>query len=287
MIEVPAGRPSGARADRLVSHSEVTGSRGQPTWRLDLAYEGTAYKGWARQPGQRTVQGVLEDALRTVIREPVLLSVAGRTDAGVHAWAQVASFSCSRTDLVPERLRRALNALLPPDVAVGEVTPAPPGFTARDARSRTYEYRLWVSQVKPVRDRAFVWDARGPLDAGLLVEAASLLPGRHDLAALTPSARLYRSCVREVLAADWVPLVTGRPAAAGDAPASPVTEWVFTITAGSFLHNMVRVAVGSMVDVAQGRMSVDEFADALAAGERRRAGQTAPARGLALVAVGY
>ena len=249
-------------------------------WRLDLAYEGTAYRGWARQPGHRTVEGLLGDALATVLREPVRLSVAGRTDAGVHAWAQVASFVCARRDLRPDRVRLSLNALLPPDIAVTAVSPAAPGFVARRAVSRTYRYRLWLSPVKPVRDRAYVWNVRGAVDAGLLQRAAALLPGRRDFSALTPSAHLHHSCVREVLKADW------RQAADDDGP-SGHAEWAFTITAGSFLHNMVRVAVGSMVDVAQGRMTLEEFADGMAAGERRRMGQTAPARGLALVAVAY
>lgn len=253
---------------------------GRATWRLDLAYEGTAYRGWARQPGHRTVEALLGEALATVLREPVRLSVAGRTDAGVHAWAQVASFVCARRDLHPDRVRLSLNALLPPDIAVTAVSPAPPDFVARRAVSRTYQYRLWLSPVKPVRDRAYVWNVRGVVDTALLERAAVLLPGRRDFAALTPSAHLYHSCVRDVLKAGW------RPTAGDDGP-SGHAEWVFTITAGSFLHNMVRVAVGSMVDVAQGRMTLEELAEGLAAGERRRMGQTAPSRGLALVAVAY
>jgi tRNA pseudouridine38-40 synthase len=254
----------------------------ETVWRLDLAYEGTAYRGWARQPGERTVQAVLEDVLATVLRERVRLSVAGRTDAGVHAWAQVASFRSAGRPVSPDRLRHSLNSLLPDDVAVLRAAPAPSGFVAREARARTYEYRLWLSPVKPVRDRAFVWQVRGPVDVGLLHEAAALLPGRRDFAALTPSAEEYHSCVREVLAAEWA------PAQAPPRTEQPTTgEWLFTIRAGSFLHHMVRVAVGSMVDVAQGRMTVDDFARALAAGERRAMGRTAPARGLALVAVDY
>ena len=253
---------------------------GRGTWRLDLAYEGTAYRGWARQPGHRTVEGLLGEALATILREPVRLSVAGRTDAGVHAWAQVASFVCARRDLRPDRVRLSLNALLPTDIAVTAVSPAAPGFVARRAVSRTYRYRLWLSPVKPVRDRAYVWNVRGAVDTGLLQRAAALLPGRRDFSALTPSAHLYHSYVREVLTAGW------RPAAGDDGPPGHA-EWAFTITAGSFLHNMVRVAVGTMVDVAQGRMTLEEFAEGMAAGERRRMGQTAPARGLALVAVAY
>ena len=252
---------------------------GRAAWRLDLAYEGTAYRGWARQPGQTTVQGVLEDALAVVLRERVRLSVAGRTDAGVHAWAQVASFETSRAAVEPERLRRSLNALLPPDVAVARVTPAPPGFSARAARSRTYVYSLWVSPVKPLRERDVVWALRGGVDATALAAAAALLPGRRDFAALTPSAHLYHSCVREVRAAAWRD--------AGATPDGDGRLWQFEITAGSFLHNMVRVAVGSMVDVAQGRLSLTAFEAALAGGRRAAMGRTAPARGLVLTGVEY
>jgi len=260
--------------------SEATrGGDAPPVWRLDLAYEGTGFRGWAKQPGERTVEGALEEALATVLRESVRLSVAGRTDAGVHAWAQVASFSCARRDVHPETLRRSLNALLPPAVAVSRVSAAAPGFSAREARSRTYVYRLWASPVKPVAERAFVWNVRGALDGAALAAAARSLPGHRDFAALTPSARLYHTCVREVLSAEWRRV--------GPTPDGEGGEWRFEITAGSFLHNMVRVAVGSMVDVAQGRTTSEDFVAALAGGERRRMGQTAPARGLALVAVAY
>ena len=249
------------------------------TWRLVLAYEGTAYRGWARQPGEVTVQGLLEEALATVLREAVRVNVAGRTDAGVHAWAQVASFVCAPCRLTPERLRLSLNALLPPDIAVLQVTPAASGFNARAAESRTYRYEVWTTAVKPVRERAYVWVVRGAVDTAALRAAATLLPGRRDFAALTPSAAEYHSCVREVHTAAWSEL--------GPTPDGEGLRRQFTITAGSFLHMMVRVAVGSMVDVAQGRMTLDEFREALAAAERARMGRTAPARGLALVAVRY
>ena len=262
-----------------MSGGPADGSAEQGTWRLDLAYQGTAYRGWARQPGHVTVQGLVEDALATVLRERIALSVAGRTDAGVHAWAQVASFSCPRANLAPERLRLSLNSLLPPDIAVLRVSPAASGFVAREAASRSYRYELWASAVKPVRERDFVWVLRGPVDGAALRAAAGLLPGRRDFAALTPSAHLYHTCVREVTAASWT---DDGPTADGEG-----RRWRFEITAGSFLHNMVRVAVGSMVDVGQGRMTLEEFEAALAAGERRRMGQTAPARGLALVRVVY
>ncbi len=271
------GEPPRERQGRAAD--EQVGPRAAEWWRLDIAYEGTAYRGWARQPGHRTIQGLLEDALATVLREPVRLNVAGRTDAGVHAWAQVASFSCARLELAPERLRLSLNALLPPDIGVMRVAPAAPGFVAREAVSRSYAYDVWATAVKPVRERAFVWALRGAVDGEALEAAARLLPGRRDFAALTPSAALYHSCVREVTAAAWID--------AGPTPDGEGRRWRFEITAGSFLHNMVRVAVGSMIDVAQGRMTLDEFEEALASGERLRMGQTAPARGLALLAVSY
>jgi tRNA pseudouridine38-40 synthase len=142
------------------------------------------------------------------------------------------------------------------------------------ARSRTYRYRLWVAPARPVFERGQVWPLRGKLDDALLAEAARSLVGEHDFSALTPSAHLYHSCVRAVSAAAWHRAPGGQ-------------EWLFEITAGSFLHNMVRVAVGSMVDVAQGRMTLQSFAEGLAGGERRSMGQTAPPCGLALVAVAY
>jgi tRNA pseudouridine38-40 synthase len=243
------------------------------TYRLDLAYEGTAFKGWARQPGLRTVEGVLEEALAAVLREPVRLRVAGRTDAGVHAQAQVASFVTAR-DLPPERLRLALNAVLPRDVGVHAVAPAADGFDARAARSRTYRYRLWLSPSRPVLERAFVWHVYSSLDTELLKEAAAAIVGERDFSALTPSAHLYHHCRRTVRAAVWT-----------KAEAGPA--WAFEITGDSFLHMMVRVAVGSMVDVARGRLGLEEYLAGLAGGRRAALGRTAPACGLALVAVTY
>jgi len=246
------------------------------TWRLDLQYDGTAFRGWARQPGLRTVQAEVERALSTVLRETVRVRVAGRTDTGVHAWGQVASFVSSAA-VDQRRLLLALNALLPVDVAVRAVSPARDGFAARAARSRTYRYTIWWGAPRPVRDRAYVWQVRGPLDEAALRAAAALFVGRRDWAACTPSAHLYHTCEREVLAAGWLPTEEDET----------VSRLVFEITATGFLHNMVRVVTGTMVDVAQGRLSLAEVEAALAAGERRRMGQTAPARGLALVRVDY
>ena len=244
------------------------------SWRLELAYDGTPFDGWARQPGRRTVEGELEAALATVLREPVRLSVAGRTDAGVHALAQVASFTAAAGDLEARRLRLALNALLPGEISVTEVSRAPAGFDARAAAARTYRYRLWLPDTRPVFERLYVWDVRGSVEPALLHDAAALFVGRHDFSGLTSSARFYRTCKRTVASARWCLGPAGR-------------EAQFEITADSFLHNMVRVAVGSMVDVAQGRMSLATLAHGLDGGRRRDLGRTAPARGLALLRVDY
>jgi tRNA pseudouridine38-40 synthase len=244
------------------------------SWRLDLAYDGTSFDGWARQPGRRTIEGELEAALATVLREPVRLSVAGRTDAGVHALAQVASFGAPAGVVEPQRLRLALNALLPGEISVAGVSRAPDGFDARAAAARTYRYRLWLPDSRPVFERLYVWHVRGAVDFDLLQAAAALFPGRHDFSALTSSARFYRTCVRTVATAEWRLQPDGREAR-------------FEITSDSFLHNMVRVAVGSMVDVAQGRLSLAALSDGLDGGRRVELGRTAPARGLALLRVDY
>ena len=245
----------------------------ESTWRLDLEYDGTRFSGWARQPGMRTVQELLERTLEVVLRQPVRLQVAGRTDAGVHAWAQVASFQTAAA-VDPRRLPMSLNALLPDDVAVRGVRAAPPGWSARAARSRTYEYRLWLAPERTVR--RYLWHVHGPVDREVLHAAAKLFVGRRDFSACTASAELYHHCIREVLAAEWTSPAEGRE-----------DELVLTVTAGGFLHSMVRIMVGTMVDAAQGRLALGDVEAALASGERRRMGRTAPARGLALIGVDY
>jgi tRNA pseudouridine38-40 synthase len=250
----------------------VSGPRS--VWRLDLAYDGTPFSGWARQPDRRSVEGELERALATVLRERVRLRVAGRTDAGVHALAQVASFSLGRASLDSERIRLSLNSLLPPEIAVQAVTRVGEQFDARAADARSYRYRLWLPAARPVFERAYVWDVRGALEFAALQECAPLFVGHRDFSALTPSARFYKTCVRDIRTAVW---------RLGDGGC----EAVFDVTGGSFLHNMVRVMVGTMVDVAQSRLSVADVARGLDGGSRAALGQTAPARGLALVAVDY
>ena len=192
------------------------------TWRLDVAYQGTAYRGWARQPGHVSVEGLLEEALATVVRERVRLSVAGRTDAGVHAWAQVVSFSCARRTSRPSACASpSTRCCRPTSPCCGRRRRRPASSPAR-AASRSYRYDVWETAVKPVRERDYVWVLRGAVDGAALRAAAALLPGRRDFAALTPSAHLYHHCVREVTAAVWTD--------DGPTPDGDGRRWCFEIT---------------------------------------------------------
>ncbi len=241
--------------------------------KLTLQYDGTEFMGWAPQPGMRTVCGELERALRTVLGEkdahgnPLALTVAGRTDRGVHAWGQVASYRHEALD--PLRL----NSLLPKDLAVLTCEPAPESFDARrDATSRTYCYRVLARRTRDVfeRGRALWWPR--PLDRSLLERCASLLPGRHDFTAFTPTETEHRSFDRHVLSAEW--------RGSGD-----ILE--FWIEADTFLRHMIRVLVGTMLEVSAGRIDLDQFAELLQGRPRSDAGPTAPAHGLALASVAY
>ncbi len=241
--------------------------------KLTLQYDGNKFAGWACQPELRTVQGELERALRTVLGEhdadgkPLTLSVAGRTDRGVHAWGQVASYRHEAVD--PLRL----NSLLPPDMAVLGCEPVPEVFDARrSATNRTYCYRVLARRTRDVfeRGRALWWPQ--PLDRSLLEECAKLLPGSHDFTAFTPTETEHKRFERTVSSARW--------RGEGDV----LELW---IEADTFLRHMNRVLVGTMLEVAAGRRELAEFAPLLEGRPRSHAGPTAPAHGLALAAVAY
>jgi tRNA pseudouridine38-40 synthase len=242
-----------------------------PTVRLEIEYDGAGFRGWARQPGQRTVQGELETALATVLREPVELTVAGRTDTGVHALGQVASFETAAE--VPEDLARRLNGLGPDDVAITSAATVADGFDARrDARARSYRYRLLARPAPSPFElgRALWWPYR--VDWEALDACAAALSGNHDFTAFTPTQTDHVRFERDILAAGWE--------RGGDVLS-------FRITADAFMRNMVRVLVGTQLEVASGRRSVESFAGLLDGAPRTEAGDTAPPHGLYLESVSY
>ncbi len=247
------------------------------TVRMNLAYHGAGFAGWAAQPGLRTVQGELEAALERMLGGRASLTVAGRTDAGVHAWAQVASLSLDAEP--PDELGRALNSLTGPDLAVIAAEPAPDGFDARrDARSRTYCYRVLTERVPNPFEAgiSLFWPHR--VDRRALADCADALLGTHDFTAFTPTQTEHVRFERNILRAEW----HEKPAVLGQG-----TVLELWIEADAFMRNMVRVLVGTMLEVAGGRRSLDDFGSLLMGAPRERAGDTARAHGLHLADVRY
>jgi tRNA pseudouridine38-40 synthase len=239
--------------------------------RLDIEYDGSEFSGWAAQPGLRTVQGELEAALATVLREPVSLTVAGRTDAGVHALGQVASFETGVE--LPRGLARSLNGVGPDDVAVTAAAVVEDGFDARgDAKSRSYLYRVLARRLPSPFERGRALWCSYELDRGALDACAAALVGTHDFTAFTPTQTDHVRFERNVFAASWQQ--------EGDILR-------FRIAADAFMRNMVRILVGTQLEVASNRRTLASLRELLAGAARSEAGDTAPPHGLYLESVSY
>ncbi len=242
--------------------------------KLIVEYEGTAYQGWQLQPGDQTVQAVLERALSTALREPVRVRGAGRTDAGVHACGQVAAVRVSRVPSDLERLQKSLNALTPDDVAVREVTVVDDAFDPRrHATSRRYEYRLWTAATPSPFWRRWAWHHPQRLDVDAMAAAAPALLGEHDCTAFCAAdADPTRTMMRRITVSE-----VGR-----DGPLV-----CYRVEANAFLKHMVRNVVGTLVEIGRGERPTDALGMLLRGRDRTKAGATAPPHGLVLVAVRY
>jgi tRNA pseudouridine38-40 synthase len=251
------------------------------TLKLTIAYDGTNFAGWQRQATERTVQAVIEDALVPFEGERVVITGAGRTDAGVHAAGQVASLRMqSGIDTVD--LQRALNATLPDDIRILDVEEAPPAFNARfDARRKTYHYLLWSGSVMPPSLRYHAWHVAQPLAFDVMNAAANVLLGTHDFAAFQAAGSDVQTTARALVVSRIVRLSPG--------PTIPMGDGLlcYEVTGSGFLRHMVRNIVGTLVDVGRGRLAPEEMRTILISRDRGRASATAPAHGLILWAVEY
>ena len=256
--------------------------------RLILSYDGTDLAGWQVQPGRTTVQGALASAIGRLSGENVLPQGSGRTDAGVHALAQVASFATASTIPV-ENWMKALNDILPPSIRVLEVTEAAPEFHARkSARAKTYRYRIYRGAVCPPFLARYVWHYPYPLEESAMVGAARVVVGEHDF---TSFAAVDQERVERMSASEHIRTSNIRTTNIRTIFASSWTregeELIYTVRGSGFLHHMVRNLVGTFLRVGKGTVSLEDLRRILDARGRTAAGPTAPASGLYLVEVEY
>jgi tRNA pseudouridine38-40 synthase len=241
--------------------------------KLTIEYDGTAYHGWQIQPGLKTIQGLMRERIAQITQEKVNLMGAGRTDAGVHALAQVANFHTESTiDLLA--LQRGLNSLLPPDIVVKGTEEVEEGFHARfSARSKTYEYHILNQPYASAIWRDYAWFIHHELDISPMRRCGAVLIGSHDFSSFRASGDESRHSIREVIRLE-IEQREGHLI-------------VVAIEANAFLREMVRSIVGTLVDVGRGKTSFEEFEEIFQTRDRRRAGMTAPAHGLFLTEVKY
>lgn len=241
-------------------------------YKMLIEYDGTRYYGWQRQPEHETIQGKLEKVLSLMCQKEVEVIGAGRTDAGVHAKGMTANANME-TDLEPEQIRDYLNRYLPDDIAVREVREASPRFHARyNAVGKTYCYTCYDGEVKSVFDRRYYTRLEESPDVEKMREAAEILRGEHDFRNFCVNPRMKKSTVRCV---DRIEI------------ARKGGYITFTFHGTGFLQNMVRIMVGTLLEVGCSRMTCDRVREVLEAKERQKAGPTAPAQGLCLMSVDY
>ena len=241
-------------------------------YKLIIEYDGSRYYGWQRQPGQNTIQGKVENILSILCGKEIEVIGAGRTDAGVHARGMAAN-AFMDTPLSAEEIRDYLNRYLPDDIAVREVREASPRFHARyNAIGKTYRYTCFDGPVKSVFDRKYYTPLCEAPDLERMRRAARILEGEHDFRNFSVNPRMKKSTVRRV---DRIEIERE-----GD-------YLLFTVHGTGFLQNMVRIMVGTLLEVGFGRMEPEQVREALEARERQKAGPTAPAQGLCLLSVDY
>lgn len=242
------------------------------TLKLTIAYDGTRYAGWQVQPARATVQGVLQRSLQRILHERVCVIGSGRTDAGVHALAQAAHIN-TRSDISVGRLRRALNGVLPPDIAVTAIHEAAPRFQAQfHAKRKHYRYQIVNGPVVLPFERPYVHWVQVPLNVALMRREAAVLRGRHDFQAFCAAGSSVTDA-RRTISRLQVRRQHGR-----------IT---IDAEADGFLYNMVRGIAGTLIDIGRGRLPAGTMARILRTKDRRLLGQSAPARGLTLMAVVY
>ena len=240
--------------------------------RLDICYDGTRYNGWQRQVSHdNTIQGKLETALSRILGEPIEISASGRTDTGVHARGQVANFH-TESQMTCGELLAELRRYLPEDIGIYSCREASPRFHARlNALEKTYQYRLWNSNAPCVFDRRFVAVMEDRLDLEAMRQAAQLFVGTHDFSAFCANKKMKKSTVRTIKSFDL----------------EQVGEEIrFTVTGNGFLHNMVRILVGTLIEVGRGERPAESI-PALFGAKREQAGFLAPGKGLCLMEVRY
>jgi tRNA pseudouridine38-40 synthase len=241
-------------------------------FRLDIEYDGTGFAGWAKQPGLATIEGALERVLGRILQQEVRLSVAGRTDAGVHARGQVVSFR-SAGGPGPGKLMWSANQLLPDTIVITGAREVPEGFDARrSARLRSYTYTILYRGWPSAFRYRLVHFIRQGLDLAAMQEAASQIAGRHDFTAFTPTVTEHSYFERDIERSEW---------------RREGELLIYHITSSSFLRGMVRSLVGTMLEIGRGRRPVDDMARLLGGAERPEAGETAMPAGLCLEKVEY